>query len=133
MLGRAWFAVLLAVGGCGSDGSAGGPDAAPSPDAPSGSINVTVTPSTLTVPQGETVEVTVSVSRQATTAPVIVTLSSLPAGISAGTITLVEGSESGRITVSAAPDATRGNNDLQVVASAGPLVATAPLTVTVVS
>jgi uncharacterized delta-60 repeat protein len=124
-----WWLLVGLVAGCGGDDVA-----APAPDAAvPATLTVAAVPTRVIVGQGETADVAVSVTRDHTTAPVIVALSTLPTGLTASPIILLDGVDSGRITVAAAPGAMRLTTDVDVVATSASASASAPLSIVVSS
>lgn len=129
MLGRGLCLVVMLAfaSACGSD------DAAPPADAAPPTLSASASPGRVIVGQGESAEITITVAREGTTAPVLVALSSLPLGVTASPLVLVDGVDTGRITIAASLTAPRVTTDVQVVASAGELADASPLSVTVSS
>jgi uncharacterized membrane protein len=113
----------IAAGGCGGDDPTG---------ADSLAITLALSSSSVSVAQGGAGTITVSVTRQGEVGDVAISVSGLPAGVTASQLTLAAGTTSGTLTLSAAGNATVGTGSAVVTASAsGVTSVTQPLSVTV--
>jgi uncharacterized membrane protein len=111
----------LAAAACGDD-----------PTGASLSITLSVSPGSVTVAQGATAPLTVTVGREGEVGDVTVSVSGLPAGVTAAPLTLAAGTATGTVTLSAAANATVGTGSAIVTASASGVTAvTQTLAVTV--
>jgi uncharacterized membrane protein len=117
------LAAAAAAAGCGDDGPTGADPLA---------ITLALSSSNVSVVQGATASVTVSVTREGQVGDVAITVSGLPSGVTASPLTLAAGTTSGTLTLSAAANATAGTGSAIVTASAsGVTSVTQPLSVTV--
>ena len=122
---RAVLAVAAVAGvvGCGGDDPTG---------ADALVITLTLSPASVSVTQGGSASVAASVTRQGEVGDIVLSVSGLPAGLTAAPLTLASGTTAGTLTLSAAGNATVGTaNAIVTATAAGATSVTQPLSVTV--
>jgi uncharacterized delta-60 repeat protein len=98
-----------------------------------GSVALTIGMKSVTIVQGSTAVLDVTIARNMFTAPLTVTLTGLPAGVTAAPATIAAGASTGSITLTATAIATIGTTSptLSVASGGGKVQATAPVTLLV--